>query len=152
MNRAVQLLRPIAVKDIAGQLVVEVPLDLTTLSETCLSLTLLREQLMTSFVFLGSDRRTKLSLCARSSTGPLKKARLTIHGQEIELLMTEVALDYALGSCLKYYRDGFAEVDHIDIAVDCAGRADPEAYVIMRFADSTTPVSQEDAAKRLGLE
>jgi len=65
--------------------------------------------------------------------------------------LTHNDLDYILHFFLKYFRDGVADVDHIDL--DVVSDSDSQQSTIkFQVRDSIGPVSAKEAKKRLGLK
>jgi hypothetical protein len=62
------------------------------------------------------------------------------------LTLTPGALDFVRHFFLRYYRDGVAEVDHIDVQ-NCDG-----GYTTICAQDSAPAVSEKEAKRRLGLD
>lgn len=69
--------------------------------------------------------------------------------RRLEVLLGGVELSRWLAFFLRYYRDGCAEVDHIDVegAATGGGRFD----LVLRVGRSDAPVSAEEARRRLGF-
>ena len=62
--------------------------------------------------------------------------------------LTESALGYLRSFFARYYRDGVAEVDHIDIESD-----EPKfGYITIGVDEHLQPVSSEEVKRRLGIE
>lgn len=69
----------------------------------------------------------------------------------LELSLSSVALEGLLGFFLKYYRDGMADVDHVDLEARAPEVEGGIVDVMVRVGRSAPPVSGEEARKRLGL-
>jgi hypothetical protein len=129
-----------------GQAVFYISLGIPAIREWCLGLALLKDGLIDALVVSEIDDRYKIHLEIAISV-----ARGKIHGNlnsgavHIQLIPVDIA--YLLAMCLKYYRDGYAEVDHVDI--ESKLEVDENAYVTVKFADYASSLSSEEAKKRL---
>lgn len=68
---------------------------------------------------------------------------------KIELTLGRTELEYWQVFFLKYYRDGFAEVDHLDLEgnLDNGNTCD----FTLKVASAAQPVSEAEARRRLGI-
>lgn len=64
-------------------------------------------------------------------------------------MLTRNNLDYVHQFFLKYYRDGVAEVDHLDLEAVDAETGHEEIYITFQVSESRPPLSPEEAKKRL---
>ena len=81
----------------------------------------------------------------------LRDMRVRRYGnQRIELVIGQVELERWLAFFLKYFRDGCAEVDHLDAsgAWDNGGSLD----FTLKVSIFAPPVSEDEARKRLGMK
>lgn len=77
-------------------------------------------------------------------------ATLRSYGQHrIELSLGKIETERWFTFFLKYYRDGRAEVDHLDVEAgwDTGGRCD----FTLKVSEFQAPVSEREARRRLGL-
>lgn len=114
-----------------------------------LELSLLKEQLCDS-VLLRSDRSTPGSVLFRVGGGPAR-AYATWFEDRLELTLAWSELEYWLAFFLKYYRDGMADVDHLDLEaerLDAPGRI---VDVVVRVGAYAPPIDSGEARRRLGL-
>jgi hypothetical protein len=63
--------------------------------------------------------------------------------------LTQTSLDYVHRFFLKYYRDGIADVDHIDVEATDADTGKSGEYIKFRVPDWKQPVSPKEAERRL---
>ena len=113
----------------------------STLTDWCLCLQLLHENLIEAFVFLScaSSHLVEVTFGDTSHYGSIcQRDRLTV-------VLCERDLDYARHFFFRYYRDGIAEVDHIDI------QAEGGDYITILVEEPIPPVSSEEAKRRLGM-
>jgi hypothetical protein len=75
--------------------------------------------------------------------------RVSFHSDRSQVAMTSNSLDYVQHFFLKYYRDGRAEVDHVDLQAIDAETGDKEIYVTFRVPESVPPVTAGEARRRL---
>ena len=77
------------------------------------------------------------------------KASITFQTQCSDVRLTGNNVDYLCQFFLKYYRDGVAEVDHVDLEASNAETGDQEVYVTFQVSESKLPLSPEEAKRRL---
>ena len=124
------------------QPLVRVHVTSMNLRDWCLCLQLLQEHLVEAFTF----RRNSSSQDVEFMCGTVSGCRLTReHGRAAVSLSTR-DLDFIRHFFLRYYRDGVAEVDHIDIETDGGG------YIILGVEESVPPIPEEDVKRRLGMK
>ncbi|MEZ0224467.1 MAG: hypothetical protein ACAH83_07940 [Alphaproteobacteria bacterium] len=114
----------------------------------CLGLSLLKEGLVESLVIEPTGGKLKLEL---QGAPPGTEGRIpgNLKNETVSLKLTPVDVDYLLVFSLKYYRDGYAKVDHIDLQSAFEDLGD-DIYVTLKFADVAPPMSSEAAKKLLG--
>jgi hypothetical protein len=150
MNRALRIPIEIKLNHYPAQLVLDVFVHEEALQELCLGLCLLSENLIESLVV--SDERgekvIKLRVGPKRENDP--RARVSFKSNINLIELTRVSLGYMQHYFLRYYRDGVADVDSIDIQATDTDSERDDIYVTMRVANSRPSVSPEDAEKRLG--
>ncbi|MBL8714213.1 MAG: hypothetical protein JNM12_15055 [Alphaproteobacteria bacterium] len=107
----------------------------------CLGLALLKEDLVENIVFVPNEGELSfiLRLDTEAPSGAIKGA---IENDAICVVLSDVTLDYLLSFSLKHYRDGYAEVDHIDLQTDFENLGN-NIYVTLKFDTSGPPVGGE---------
>jgi hypothetical protein len=118
------------------------------LQELCLALCLLAEGLI-SLLVVGDLRREKILNLSLRGEPDNSKARISFNADTSLVELTPTGLKYMQHFFLKYYRDGVAEVDHIDIEAIETGAENSDAYLTMRVGSSKPSVSPEEAKQRL---
>lgn len=152
MNKRLRLPSSIELKDYSGQKVLEIRVGRDSLWNWALGLLLVREGLVDTLT-VTSERgngAVEIRLDPTHRRTPAVLASLAEPFSRLEF--SGVALDYLLHALLKYYRDGQAEVDHIDLQTALSDSDNEDAYVTFAFADSATPISAEEAKRRLGID
>ena len=127
------------------QAVVEVRPSPSAIQDFTLGLCLLKEGLIEALVITGR------------SGGEFKVVRLngssacfaTVASDSVLVELTDNSLDFVQHFFLKYYRDGRAEVDHVDL--EAFGRtAERESmYVTFKVSESRPPMSPAEAERWL---
>ena len=121
-----------------------------SVGEWTLGLLLLREGLIERLVVTSPQSALKIELRLLASTAEHSRARSGWTDDSLELHVSGAELDYWLRFFLKYVRDGYGEVDHLDVqttSIDTA--AVRPAAVVLKVERFTSPVSREDALRRL---
>ena len=132
-------------KDYGHQKVIKIAIDDSTSQQLCILFLLLKEALVDTLelnflnfsIFLNLQKKNS----SYFSTVDLKK---NIFKGTISLN----SLEYILSFLLKYYRDGFAEAEHID--VDFANKGGEEVTLTIK-CDSYKEYSSDEVKKILGL-
>jgi hypothetical protein len=119
------------------------------LQDWCLGLCLLHTGLIGTLVITGRRRNMMMKLHFGTNAKGDRVARATLRPDASEVELTHNGLDYLQQFFLKYYRDGVAEVDHLDLEAIDAVTGKKNIYVTFRVPNSTPPVSPEEAARRL---
>lgn len=129
------------------QTAVYIWLGIDAVRDCSLGLALLKLGLINAFVVGTMDGLHKIDLQVSAST-PTDRIQCNLSPDGISLRLTSNSVDYLLAMCLKYYRDGYAEVDHADLEATLEP-GDEDAYITIKFADFAPPVSAEEAKRRL---
>jgi hypothetical protein len=149
MNKHLQL--PVDIERVqhSGQTVLRLSLQRKGLCDWCVGLSLLKEGLIeTLTVTEQRGRGTKVQFLKESKVN--RAVRVSFHAGRSQVVMTDNSIDYVQHFFLKYYRDGLAEVDHIDLQAVDAETGNSEIYVTFQVAESIPPVTGEEAKRRLG--
>lgn len=135
----------------SGQTVLNIELGTDALANWCLGLCLLKEGLVSMLLVCEEDAKGVLEIELAGEVVHRTKSQARFYSSATRVRMTPNDLDYLLHFCLKYFRDGAAEVDHIDI--DVVSQTDSqESTITFKVPDSIRPLSAEEARKRLELE
>lgn len=144
MTRVVKMAPAITVHKISYQKVVSIDLSDVSVAEWCLNLCLLKENLTDELLFPGV---IKLRIGVNEFLEKSERAKVTISPNEILLSVHPEELEYWLVFFLKYFRDGVAEVDHIDVEASTNSVQPEEVYLVFQVKDVTPPMSAEEARK-----
>ncbi len=149
MNKHLQLSIDIKLVHHPGQDVLALSFRREALNEWCLSLCLLKEGLVETLVITEEYRKMSLEIRFGANPETNRTARATLK-QDVSLLeITHGNLDYLQHFFLKYYRDGVADVDHLDLEAINAATGKNDIYITFRVPDSKPPVGPEEAETRL---
>jgi hypothetical protein len=111
-----------------GQSVLRFQFHRDALRDWCLGLCLLKEGLVEAFTTIEQRARgSKVKFVVGTHVGP--KSQITLDAQSSEVVLTENNLDYVQHFFLKYYRDGVAEVDHLDLEAVDTKTEDSDIYI-----------------------
>jgi hypothetical protein len=145
MNRRVEL--PIALDDkkVAYQRVITIDLGAVSIGEWCLNLCLLKEGLVDAVTFAGKGR---LRIEVDHTIERARRARARSESGQVELFVHPEELDFWVSFFLKAYRDGMAEVGHIDVEA-ASIPDDEEIYVTFLAGKSAPPIPGDEARKIL---
>ncbi|MGC1614900.1 MAG: hypothetical protein WA736_09445 [Candidatus Acidiferrum sp.] len=149
MTKRLQLSLEFELKNDQGQRLVLIFLSQESLPKLCLGLTLLSEGLVESFLTTDQTGKTTIefSIGRHLKIGQFAPSSPSSKTGYVEL--TPNGLAYLLHFFLKYYRDGAAEVDHIDLQMVGKDTGRNDTYITFRVSDFKSPVSLEGARARL---
>jgi hypothetical protein len=143
MKKTIRLCIGIDDKGLSGHWAVNVRISEESLPDWTLGLTLLKENLVQSVVFVTSDGSKKLEITQSASIGHAV-AREKNGVITVELSVNQV--EYIQAFFLKYFRDGVAEVDHLDLDVF---HGSEETYFTIFVAKAAPALSPNEAKKKL---
>jgi hypothetical protein len=150
MKKHLSLPVRVEVVHLPKQTSIVVRIDGPAIGDWCLGLCLLRQKLADCVAIDSAGGEYTVELRIAQSQGPNGKLRGALKAKNIKLTLDPVTVDYVLAFCLRYYRDGFAEVDHVDLEASIEDLGDQDAYVTLKFPDSAPPVSPAGARRQLG--
>jgi hypothetical protein len=140
----------ITVEVIDGQQIIEIDLGSMLILDWTLNLCLLRRGLIESITYhtaKGSNLKVRIDTGLKVAD----RATVGIAPDNVYLAITATELDYWESFFLKYYRDGVAEVDHLDIEAQVNPPSKNCGYVILKVAKVKPPMTPEEVRKMLGL-
>lgn len=141
---------PISVTDYGDQKAVSIDIGRNSISEWCLALCLLERNLVRLLTVTSRSELFKLTILKKSQLPNSVRGRVKWQLNEAEVQVSQTELEMWLDFFLKYYRDGIADVDHID--VDIPVQEDAKGlFITFSVTDFMPPVSSEEARRRLGL-
>jgi len=149
MNKHIQLPVEIELVHHSGQIVLRFLFRREALQDWCLGLCLLNESLIETLVITTDHQKmgVKIHVAAKPEIGSVARAYFKPDISQLEITRTN--LGYLQHFFLKYYRDGVAEVDHIDLEAINADTGKKDIYITFRVPDSRPSVSPEEAESRL---
>ena len=133
-----------------GQTTISVVCGLRAAGEVALRLVMLKEQIVNAVLLTSGRDRFSLSVTLLP-TGSGQRSRVQHQGSQAALQVTSHDLEALLHFYLKYCRDGYAEVDHIDMQAQGGSTIEEDVYVTFIATESSPPVNSEAAKRRLGL-
>jgi hypothetical protein len=115
----------------------------------CLGLCLLKEGLIETLSV--ADEQQKMGVKIRLTAKPAidSMARVNFKPDVSQIELTRANLDYLQHFFLRYYRDGVADVDHIDLEAINGDTGAKDIYVTFKVPDSRPTVRPEEAERRL---
>jgi hypothetical protein len=115
----------------------------SALREWCLCVQLLQDRLVDSCVFRNAATFAKLNL----RHGQQSSFQFADRNNVLTVCCSPNDLDVIRHFFLKYFRDGLADVDHLDIETEACGGG----YLTFIVEESKNPCSPSVARQRLGL-
>lgn len=150
MKKHLRLPMDIELTRYPGQTVLTVLFDPEALRDWCLGLCLLKESLAEALIVSEERGEKKFELRMMETSNIKTRIQAKFANGMMQLKITPGDLDYLLHFFLRYYRDGVAEVDHVDlqgVSVD----DEEESYITFMVPEFIPPVNAEEAMRRLGL-
>lgn len=118
------------------QRVLKLHVPLAALNDWCIGLQLLSAKLIDAMAIrAASETQLRIGIGATSSFEASSPKKIHIE-------LTADAVEYVMMFFLKYFRDGYAEVDHIDIEVPSGD------YITFSVDDYAAPLSAEELRRR----
>ena len=150
MTKTLSLALKLRLKRYDDQVVVDMLVESSAVAGWCLGLMLLKEQLITALL-IQPDSGKKSHTC-RLEVLPSRQMRsqAILDSDTVRISLSINNLEYILSFFLKYFRDGIADVDHIDLEADSPDGEDV-ITITLKVPDSIEPVSPGEARRRLGL-
>lgn len=148
MNQQARLPIHIEIVRHSTQTAVRLQFSRKCLSEWCLGLCLLREGLIDAFtVTEEAAKNSNVKFLVGAKLGA--RSRVTLNEPCSEVVLTKNGLDHMCIFFLKYYRDGVADVDHLDLEAVDAETGGREIYITFQASESRTPMTPDEAKRRL---
>lgn len=150
MRKHISLAMRLSVAQHLDQEVLTIHVQPPGLKDCCLGLSLFKEGLIKSLIFteLGGTQKLDLQMDENMNSSKPVACPL-VNGHQVILPLN--TLDYLLHFFLKYYRDGFAEVDHVDLEAVKSGIEGGDFSITVSVSEAAPPVTGEDAIRRLKL-
>lgn|SRR5262249_33693701 len=149
MNKHLQLAVDIEVVRHPGQTVLRLMFHRESLPDWCLGLCLLSAGLISTLTITSKQQQKAVRLQLAGKPESRGLARVILKSEINQLDLTRTNLDYLQHFFLKYYRDGVADVDHIDLEAIDADAGHEKIYVTLKVPESKAPVSADEAERRL---
>jgi hypothetical protein len=149
MNKRLQL--PIDIKLVhhPGQDALILSFRREALNDWCLGLCLLKEGLIETLAVTGERRKMSVEIGFGAKPEASRVVRATLRSDTSVVEITNNDLDRLQHFFLRYYRDGVADVDHLDIDAISAATGNRDVYITFRVPDSRPPVGPKEAKERL---
>lgn len=128
---------------IDGQHSLKVSVPPGSVRDWLLCLYLLNDNTIESFIFTDNSGKSKIEI----RLGELTEWNEASQRCHFKTSLSASALNYLRGFLARYYRDGAAEVDHIDIEAD-----EPKfGYITVSVDEHRPPISSDELRRRLGI-
>ena len=150
MNKLIRISVDIEFPNDPMQPVLKVLVKREAIRDFCLGLCLLQEALVDVLIVADVDSKKSLKL-RKMGIEDDPRAQVAIKQESAMVDLPATALKYLLYFFLRYYRDGVAEVDHVDLETVGLNMKHASGYVTVKVDDFAAPVSPEEAARRLGM-
>lgn len=119
-----------------------------SLRDLCLGLVLIKEKLVDSVVFTDLNSITTCEV-TESAKSTQRRLQASIADKSVCLQLASNQIEVLLVFLLKYYRDGVAEVDHLDLEGVLQDHKSCGFMFTIKVPDSTPPVSRIEAIRIL---
>ena len=144
-----RLALPIKVETVhyPGQTVLSIVVAREALKDWCLGLCLLSEGLIETLLIAGNHGQNQKELRVNRLPQDFVGVRTRVTSGAWYLEIADTNLEYLQHFFLKYYRDGVAEVDHLDL--EATTGEDEAIYVTFKVLETRPPLTPEEAEKWL---
>lgn len=146
MDRVLKMPVGLSVERFYDQLVVTIDLQSVPIPEWCLNLCLLKQQLVNPLVFLLGKKKLKIEVANIEDS---RRANVFFAPNQVHVKVDPAELNHWVNFFLKYYRDGVAEVDHIDVESLAVSDEPEDIYITFIVKDAAPPMPAEEARKIL---
>lgn len=146
MDRILEMPVGVEVIRVSYQLGVMIDLKNVSIPEWCLNLCLLEQELVDTLVFLIGKKRLKIEV---DNIEDSRRATVFFARNLIHIKVDPVELAGWVDFFLKYYRDGVAQVNHIDVEALAISESPEDIYITFSVKDAAPPMSSEEARKIL---
>jgi hypothetical protein len=146
MDRVLKMPVGLAVKRVSYQLGVIIDLTNTPIPEWCLNLCLLEQELVDTLVFVIGKKTLKIEV---DNIEDSRRANVFFAPNQVHVKVDPAELEGWLDFFLKYYRDGVAQVDHIDVEALAISEKPEDIYITFIVKDALPAISAEEARKIL---
>jgi hypothetical protein len=145
MIRHLEIEHPIAyATPVSGSSALALLIGRSALGRFLIELCLLREGLTERLVLTDRNRRLSVAAGAVSKLGRFKSSE-----DDFAVSLSAVQLELVCTFLLKYYRDGEAEVDHIDVELDSDEGCG--VALVIKAENAKKPIGGSEAKRLLGL-
>jgi hypothetical protein len=151
MNKRLELQARIDVKDTSDHMVVKIDFGMNPCTEWCLGLCLLKEKLIDSLIITFPSDSFEMELIRDDELWHYNVAQANYVENMLLVYLSLHLLEYWVHFFLQYYRDGVAEVDHIDVEMDPRHGDGRGVFLTFQVSNFLPPVSAEEARRKLGL-
>src|SRR5260370_10976705 len=150
MKKHLQLSIDFQLVDHLGQVVLSLLFRREALRDWCLGLCLLKEGLVEALVVSEEHGKKGVKIQVRPTAKVSDRVLASFESDITRLELTPNNLGYLQHFFLKYYRDGVAEVDHLDLEAICSDAGhNEEIYITFKVPDSMPPLTPEEPERRL---
>ncbi len=149
MKKYLKLPLDLGLSEYPGQSVFYIRLRREALSDWCLGLCLLKNHLIEVLVVAEELGKHEVELQMLGKADRAANAQADFRPNTPQLKLTLTQLDYLLAFFLRYYRDGGAAVDHVDLQTTAIGTGSQDAYITVTVPDSVPPMTPEELRRRL---
>jgi hypothetical protein len=146
MDRVLKIPVRLVVERISYQQVVTINLKDVPMPEWCLNLCLLKEKLVDTLIFLIGKKKLKIEV---ENIEDSRRANVFFAPNQVHLKVDPRELERWVDFFLMYYRDGVAQVDHIDVEALAISETPEDIYITFMVKDAVPPMSAEEARKIL---
>lgn len=137
-----------ALREYVGQSVFQIRLQRKALSDWCLGLCLLKSGLVEALAVTEELGSHTIEVQVLGMPDRAAKALADFTPATPQIKLPPIQLDYILSFFLKYFRDGVAQVDHIDVEAIATGTKSQDAYITVTVPDFAPPLSQDELSRR----
>jgi hypothetical protein len=139
-------------REYPGQAVFYIRLTNEAMLDWCLGLCLLQTRLVDTLLVKERGGKRGIEVQVLWTADRAARARADFKHEMSRLELTPIQLDSLTSFFLKYYRDGIAAVDHMDLEAIAVGTESEDAYITLVVPDYAPPVSPEEAERRLNKQ
>jgi hypothetical protein len=148
--RRLQVTADIKLTEFPGQKVVSFSPSSKVLRDWCLGISLLKEQLIKELYATDeAGKNAHAVIRVLEGSGSQTMSRVLIDKSSYQIELAPVNVEYVQHFFLKYYRDGAADVDHIDLEGIDVDTGAKDISVTFKVSQAKASVTAKEAERRL---
>ena len=121
----------------------------SSIQEWCLGIILLKLHLIQTLIISNEHKQKCLEIQIFEAPERSSKSKVILNSTSYWISISQTQVEYILSFFLKYYRDGIAEVDHVDLDAIDVENGNQEVGITITVPDFAPSMTPEELDRRL---